>query len=215
MNPNTSPNDLRRPELLAGYADGEISPADRAAVEAWIAADPTAQAELELQQRLSLTNTELWTKAAPPLPSEADWNRVMGGIHNRLRPASPAPSYRTAARWTSQRLSAATAIAAGLLIAVGAWYLSNSTGDNGSLASGADVFQIVHADDITIMDLEGDDRMLVVGRSPLTGPIDLVTIGDTELWAISNDPSETPSKPNFPAGNPNQPRWWNTTTPVP
>ena len=67
MTQHTNPDSARRRDLLTGYADGELGPADRATVEGWIAADQRAGAELELQQRLARTNNELWSKAAPPL----------------------------------------------------------------------------------------------------------------------------------------------------
>jgi hypothetical protein len=217
MNPNTSPSDPRRPDLLAGYADSELSPADRATVEAWVAVDPTAQAELDLQQRLSLNNRDLWNRVTPPEPSEAAWNGVMAGIHDRLKPTALVPSYRTNnnGRRSSHRFSAAAVIAMGLLIAVGVWYPSFQNGHNNASMVDDDVMQIVRADEVTITDMQGDEAMLVIGRAPLAGPLDLVTIGDTELWAISTDPSETPTKPNTPVGDPNRHRWIDKATPVP
>jgi hypothetical protein len=215
MNQNTN-QDQSRPDLLAGYADNEIGPADRAGVETRIAADPAANAELELQQRLSRQNTELWAKAAPPEPSEAAWNRVLAGIHNGVKAATVTPSYRTVNKKWHRWALASAAIAALVFAAISQTFLRGP--DNGIARNPAisdDPIQLVQTDDVTILSLQGDDGMVVIGRSPLAGPIDLVTVGDTELWAISTDVSETPSKPSVSPGDPHRPIWVDKTIPVP
>jgi hypothetical protein len=144
------------------------------------------------------------------VPSDAAWNRVMAGVKESLNPATPAPSYRTSnqRKWTGWAL-AASAIAAMFLVFMGPSFVSKPNNSVNTPFSAGDALQLVHADDVTILSLQGDDDVIVVGRSPLTGPIDLVTVGDTELWATSTDLSETPSKPNIAPGDPNRRAWWN------
>lgn len=207
----------QRPELLAGYADGELTAADCATVDAWVAADAAARAELETQERLARKNVDLWQRLSPPLPDDAGWNRTLSGIKLGLQPATP--SYRTSNRNPlPHRVWAVSAVAATVFVAVAIGLMTFRGDGIKSPALAADTLQIVHADDITIMSLQGDDDVIVIGRSPLTGPLDLVTVGDTELWATSTDLSETPSKPNIAPGDPNRRAWWNPAdklTPVP
>src|SRR5436305_1016702 len=118
---NTNHNQPPRHELLAGYADGELGPADRTTVEAWVAADPAALAELEAQQRLSRKNADLWQRLNPPVPSGAAWDGVLAGVKDGIMPPTLAPSYRTAKpqgmarRWSL----AGVAVAALLLVLIG------------------------------------------------------------------------------------------------
>jgi anti-sigma factor RsiW len=57
------------PQLLAAYVDGELGPADRAAVDAWLCDHPEARADVAAQRRL----THLWRAAPPPDPGDAAW----------------------------------------------------------------------------------------------------------------------------------------------
>lgn len=215
MNPNhNNPGDARRLDLLAGFVDCELGPADRALVEAWIASDPTANSELELQSRLSRQNNEFWQKASPPMPAVDDWNRVLAGIHQQLTPATPAPRNQkgTRRKWASML----AAIAAMFLLAVGVKFWPAGDPGTSDPLSTNNALVLVHSDDVTVIDIVGDDSSLVIGRSPLTGSLDLVTFGDTELWAISTELNETPSKPNVAPGD--RKIWVNSSdklTPVP
>lgn len=216
---NSNHNKSNRPEMLAGYADGELSAADRLTVEAWLAADAAAQTELETQQRLSHKNVELWTKVAPPMPSDAVWSRVLSSIDAGVQPAMPSVNYRTSGpRGRNRWAVAVAAVAAMFLIAIGYNFFPNTSHNINGLYSANDVFQIARADQIDILSVQGDDDMIVVGRPPLAGPMDLVTVGDTELWATASEPTDTPSKPLVAPGDTKRPIWWNPAdkvTPVP
>lgn len=74
------------PEELAAYADGELSPLERARVEAWLLGHPEAQAEVEAQRRL----LRLWQNHQPPEPSAAAWESV----RSRLQAILPNPRVR-------------------------------------------------------------------------------------------------------------------------
>ncbi len=217
---NTNHNIPQRPELLAGYADGELGPADRAMVEGWIATDATLRADLETQQRLTHKNADLWQKLAAPAPSDADWGRVLAGIEAGVQPAVPAVNYRTSGqRGWSRWAVAAAAIAALFMIAIGQNFLPKTTNGNpNGLYSADDAYQVAAASDVNILSVQGDDGMIVVGLLPLNGLLDVVTIGDTEFWATASEPSDAPSKPNVAPGDPKRPAWWNQidkVTPVP
>ena len=88
MNPDRiDPNSGPTPEQLAAYADGELAWADRAAVEAWLARDPAAAAEVESLRRF----TQAWRDAAPSPPGPDAWSRVRSKIESGLD-APPAPA---------------------------------------------------------------------------------------------------------------------------
>lgn len=200
---NHKPNRL---ELLAGYADGELSAADRATVEAWIAADESVRAELETQRRLSHKNVELWQKVAPPAPSDAAWNRVLSAIDAGVQPAMPGVNYRTSGQrgWSRWALAVA-ALAAMMVVAIGTSFWATSNNNINSLYSANDAFQVARADEIDILSIHGDDDMIVVGRPPLGGPMDLVTVGDTEFWATATELSGEQTKPTVAPGDPKRP----------
>jgi len=190
-----------RPELLAGYADGELSPADRAAVEAWLAAHPDDRSEVEAQRSLARQNVVFWKRVAVPQPGEAAWSDALGRVRDRLRPASPAIIYREPVgvrrngRWMNWAAGLATAAA----LAFASWSLLVPPGGgprNGELARTAtDAFAVAGADEVDIESLQGDSALVVVGRPPLGGPVELVTVGDVVFEAIASDTDLQPSKP--------------------
>lgn len=112
MPESPTPDDLPH-DLLAGYADGELEPADRDAVREWLARDPSARAELAAQRAFG-PHAPLWERAEAPEPSSAAWLAVRRGIEARLNPAAPRAGspgrFRTAA-WVVGAL-AASAVAA-------------------------------------------------------------------------------------------------------
>jgi hypothetical protein len=177
------------PELLAAYADGELNPTDRAAVESWLADHPTAFQLLEAQLRLSRTNRRLWHAASCPSPGEGGWARVFGRVQDVLdSPPSPAaaPPVRRR-RWRILLSTMSTAAAAAIAL-----YLSmpgrvpgpsstnvENTGEALVLATAADV-------DIISMD-DRDTANLVVGIPPLTGNVVLAAADDVKLKNVQKD----------------------------
>ena len=68
------------PELLAGYADGELNAADADRVQRWLAMDLDAAADLETQQNLGPSAFGLWQTTEPADPGSLAWNRLHDGI---------------------------------------------------------------------------------------------------------------------------------------
>jgi anti-sigma factor RsiW len=170
----TSPDPGRRPrpELLAAYADGELCAAERARVEAWLAAHPEAAVELSAQRRLSRCNCRFWAAAAPPEPVEAAWSRVLNRVEAALAaPAAPRPAAATAAppaarRWYRPR-GVLAAVAAGLAL-FALPVRPPADGPTEEWAAWA-VFPVAAPADVEIESLRQDDApLLVVGASPLT-----------------------------------------------
>jgi anti-sigma factor RsiW len=73
-----TPPDWNR--LLMAYADGELGPAERAAVERHLARHPEAFDLLADLEETGPGNFDLWDAMEPPAPSEADWLRTSQAI---------------------------------------------------------------------------------------------------------------------------------------
>jgi hypothetical protein len=164
------------PEQLAAYADGELAGADRAAVEAWLARDADAAAEVESLRRF----TQAWRDAAPAPPGPEAWSVVRNRIEAALD-APPAPR-----RWPRRLLLGAAAAALGAAAAaVLALALSNPgrappapvppTPDPEPIAA-VEPFPVVGPEDVVIVSICGADTgCLVAARPPVDG------IGEDEL----------------------------------
>jgi anti-sigma factor RsiW len=74
------------PDWLAAYADGELSPADRARVERWLADDPAARELLETQESFGPQNADLWNAMRPPAPSAGQWRDTFNQIAPQASP---------------------------------------------------------------------------------------------------------------------------------
>ena len=116
--PAPNPDEFPR-ELLAAYADGELDPATRAAVEQWLADHPDALDEVQTQRALSPANAPLWDRAEPPEPSSRQWAAVRGAIENQLIPSVPPRGRWQNAAWTLAALATAGVAAAVAWVAFG------------------------------------------------------------------------------------------------
>jgi len=189
-------------ELLAGYADGEISAFDRAVVEGWLRDHPELRAEVEAQRALGRKNALFCQQASVGLPSESAWQRTLIKVRSALEPARPL-GYDTSAvmprgqkaRW--QIPAAAAFTAAGLLLAI-AFGPSNPSNDVAS--NGGQPFAVATAEEVEVVALQGDASLLVVGRPLLGDQLEMVTVGDVALDAIVGDADVTgPKTPQNPA----------------
>jgi len=100
---------MDREFLISQYADGTISDADRAALEAILAQDADARALLAGEQRL----TRFLSAANAPM-QVVHWDALAARISAAVdRAEEPAPSYRLVSRWSPVGM----ALAASLLIA--------------------------------------------------------------------------------------------------
>jgi len=99
----------RRDELLSAYLDGELSAGERARLEAQLVADPALQAELD-----ALRQTVALMRALPLVPSPRNF------ILPQTTPSRPrpAPLARPRRAWAAPLLTAATAVASLLFVAV-------------------------------------------------------------------------------------------------
>jgi hypothetical protein len=180
------------PERLAAYVDGELGPAERAAVEAWLANRPEARAEVEALHRLA----RLWQEAAPPEPSEATWAGVRDRVAEAVRHHRPAGRRASRPR-PSWRLSAAVAAAVLVGILVGRNFWPVSPRPSGP------VLPVATSEDVDIVSMDaGDAGALVVGDLPVQGPLELasaedVTVDDTghDVEVIIRDPDRPGSPP--------------------
>lgn len=171
------------PEWLAAYADGELDPVAHARVEAWLADNPDARAELDTQRRLSGKNVKLWRAAAPVNPAEGSWAHVLAGVRDALaNPPQPAAVRPT--RWAV--VAALAGLAATLVAAIA--LRPPPAPPVAPAPPPVDAFAVATDDDIDIISLpEADATLLVVGKSPLDGPILLAAAADLELVSVAKD----------------------------
>jgi hypothetical protein len=144
------------PEMLAAYADGELTPDECRRVEAWLAAHPEARADAEDQRRLA----RLFDEAAPPPPSDERWAEAMARVCDRLAVPPPAPSRRRR-RAAVAILAVAAALLGGLLL---------------KPRQDEEMWSVVSPDDVEILSMDDRDRgALVVGEPPVNEPMELLT----------------------------------------
>jgi len=195
---------------LAGYADGELGPAERAAVESWLAAHPEARAELDAQRQLGRQNVVFWQKVTIPHPGESAWQRSLGQVRGALQPATPSLYYAdpepTSRGRSWRRWALAFTATAAAVVATWSWVEMPRGGDPaGAVVASENHFDVVRPDEVEIVSHQGDDALIVVGRPLLSGNLELVTVGDMIFEAISNDPDARPTKPHTVPTDPKRP----------
>jgi len=102
------------PEILAAYADGELSPRDRDRVDQWLADHPEGRELLDEQESFGARNVEFWHAVRPPEPSRYQWENVLHAVRGRAR----VPVSRRWLPWVGSLAAAATATAATVLLAL-------------------------------------------------------------------------------------------------
>ena len=174
-------------EILAAYLDGELPPAERLAVESWLASHPEARADVEAQGRLA----RAWQSTRPNEPDAGTWAAALENIRARLEVTPLSPGRRLPLRWL-------VGLAAGILAAI-ALFLAVRTPPPGSLVShGAvvqdEAFLVASADDVEITSLAGadSDDVLLVGFAPVHGPMLLAGEGEILLDDITPEPGMNP-----------------------
>lgn len=177
------PDDLP-PELLAGYADGELPPPLRARVEAWLADHPEFFDQLEAQEALGPGNVEFWRAVRPPSPARADWRSTRNEIASQL----PRGGLR---RWAGA--AALLATAACLLVVfvghppppcgldVGLPLLCPADADD-------EPYPIARADEVRYLSLpESVAPLLLTGEQPLSRPLLLARADEVEFHGLGSD----------------------------
>jgi hypothetical protein len=186
------------PELLAAYADGELDARDdaallRARIEAWVAANPAAQAELAADRRLK----NLWDRTTPPLPPNEVWLAAM----NRLeRLPTPKPARRVpAAVWFVSTGAAAACLLWAILLASSFWKAP---------AVAPEVFVVAGESDVEILHVDGDAvESLVVGLLPFRSVFELADLGEIEIMSLTGAPRDN-MKPVVVSEGPSRPLIW-------
>jgi anti-sigma factor RsiW len=183
----SDPDDLP-PELLAGYADDELGPNDRARVEQWLADHPEAHEEVEGQESLGPRNVEFWQAVQPPAPARREWDATLRGIRRRANTSARRPWLPWAGWFT---LAAATAAAVlSFLPGPAAGPGADRRPDvAGSLEPDDTPFAMASADDVRIISLpESAAHLLVVGEHPLKDAlVRLARADEIEFLGVSTD----------------------------
>jgi hypothetical protein len=192
MNSRDPFRDSPLPELLAAYADGELSAAERGRVEEWLAANPKSASDLETQKRFG---RRLFAHCDEP--SAATWKQMQ--LRIQVAVATPLPT--PAARVSRRRLLAAIAAVAACVALVVTFYPHEK---ESSVGVPVDELVVATADDVEILRIqEADVGLLVVGESPLRRGLVLATLDDIEGLTVVRDtdgmmPMVAMSGPNAP-----------------
>jgi hypothetical protein len=195
MNSRDSFRDATLPEMLAAYADGELSAAERGRVEEWLAANPNSAAELETQKRF---NRRLFSQCEEP--SAAAWKQALLRIQIAVANPPPMPANRVSRR---RLLAAVTTIAVAVLIAV-VVFPRDPAPKIGPGVAVADELAVATPDDVEILRiLEADVGQVVVGEPPLRRALVLASLDDVEGLKVVKDtdgmmPMVAMSGPNAP-----------------
>jgi anti-sigma factor RsiW len=173
------------PELLAAYADGELTAAECRRVEAWLAAHPEARADVEAQRRLA----RLFEEAAPPPPGEEQWADALARLEQYL--ATP-PARRPA--WRRRATVAVAALVAAAAVVLLAFALKDPTArtvppDGEPQAEAEEPWPVASADDVEILSMDDRDRgTLVIGEPPVNEPLELLTEDEVQVNKLPDGP---------------------------
>lgn len=178
------------PELLAGYADGELSARARTRVEAWLAEHPEAREGLEIQEAFGPANAEFWRAVRPPAPTKVQWERV------RQRIADPIPE--PVGRPWMRRAGVVALLATAAMLLILVTRPDPPTGPNafGLPVSAAsededdEPILLARADEMHILSLpEALAGLLVVGEHPLRdAEVLLARADEVEILGLGSDP---------------------------
>jgi anti-sigma factor RsiW len=183
-----------RPELLGGYADGELPEEACRRVEAWLKSHPDDAAAVEEARRFVL----LMRNNPPPFPSSDRWNGVLGKIHAGL-PAGPSalpPPRRWVGTWLPGIVATAALIGAAWLARP--WWAPVPGNPRGNLQvenKGHDLqtrpeddpnqaFPVALASEVNIISIRVEDAEAVALDVPLMGPFLWATMEDIQVLDV-------------------------------
>jgi hypothetical protein len=168
------------PQQLAAYVDGELGPADRAVVEAWLRDHPDGRADIEGQREL----LRLWQGTAAPDPGEEAWATVLVGAEaGALAGAGPSGAGGGRLRLALRLATALTSAAAVLLLALGLMRLWTPHSHDRVAP-----LPVASTGDVEILSMEGGDvASLVVGEPPVRGPLNLASAEDVTVDNSGHD----------------------------
>jgi anti-sigma-K factor RskA len=178
MSPSSSePGPAHSREEIAGYVDGELSPAAQERLEAWIAQDPGILREIERQEKIK----NLYASTRPSEPTEAAWQAAAFRSKRRMI-VRVEPAHRPAL-WTSR--SAAIAAAAAVLIAA----LVIGPRPSGQIRDDLPELQVLSPQEVEIVSLDDQDRgALMVGQAPTLENMVAVTPADVQITSAMAGP---------------------------
>ena len=184
------------PEILAAYADGELTPADRAAVDRYLHACPEARALLRTQREWSPANERFWAECEPPAPHPTEWAAVRAAVAAEVLPA------RTAwRRWVVPAVAAAAVLLAGAAV----WLATGPRGGERPPAQPEQATVRAPAPPepapmprepeavAKVTDDAGDEPFVLAGA----GDVDVAAVGPHPAW-----PGDTPPPMGGPADAP-------------
>ena len=165
------------PDQLAAFLDGELDAAAAARVEAWLADDPAAAAELDGQRRV----LRLWHANPPPEPAEDAWTAVLARV------AAKAPG--RARKWP-RTLALSAGLAAAVLAAVflPRWLPTGVApdGDNAPLP-------VIAPGDVTIISMDDRDTGGLVVAAPPVREILLASQDDVSVMNVQSYRDDDPA----------------------
>ncbi len=183
--PNT-PEKPPTPERLAAYADGELSPTEAQATEAWLRDHPDAAAEVQSLRQLA----GLWQEHTAPEPAPDAWDRTLRAVENRLAVAAK-PRRAPRAVLIGTGLAAACLVA--LLLARLFWPAPAPVIPVPP-DSDEEPYAVARPDEIVIVTMDPHNAPnLVVGRPPIGDELELAGINDITLVdAQANSDGQVP-----------------------
>jgi anti-sigma factor RsiW len=208
LDPRAEPDPPMQLWLMA-YADGELDPGspEYAQVRAWLLDNPQGRAELEEHLRLRT----LFEGTRPDRPV---WEGVRQSIEARL-PTTAAPRSqgrlqppRSPRLWIALAGFVGSAAAAVLILTqalhrpappppagLASGVVRVQPGDTEIFGPG-DTVELVGESDIEINSMDpADEKALLVGRPPVSWPIELASVGDVVVDDLRTDPGE--DRPTF------------------
>jgi anti-sigma-K factor RskA len=158
------------PLQLAAYVDGELGPADRATVEAWLRDHPESRADVEGQRQL----LRLWQTGTPADPGEAAWANVLAGAEAAALAGTTAGRAGSRLKSVVRLATALTSVAAVALLALALMHLLTPRPQERVAP-----LPVASSTDVEILSMEGGDvGALVVGEPPVRGPFTLASADD-------------------------------------
>jgi hypothetical protein len=215
-----------RPELLAGFVDGELDDAERAEVEALLASDLKACELYHDQKEFSPANWRFWRDVQPPEPTEHIWRMTQDRIEADLRvPVAelgepdvlPMRRGRRRGRWL---FAGGGVVAAALMIGLPGDrpVVTNAPPPPVSVAEVPPAprepdFVFATDQDVEIVSMaHADAGMLLVGAPPLADPMQWAVGADVVMEYPPPDPQGHVPDMTMPDG-PTGPMIMNLTTP--
>ncbi len=163
---NRPPDGPSHEELMA-FADGELEPARREEVAAWLEHHPEDRAEVEEFHRLSA----LWQRYAPPEPSPAAWASALARIETARPFRQPVPEWRVRRpAWAF----AAFAAAALLVVMLGRSLSPEAPDDE-------EPFPVATASEVNIVSMDAHDADALVGHPPVLANLEFAGHEDVRL----------------------------------